>query len=265
MLPHSTRFAVRFFRVIGRAVFFALRSLGKFALFALEVVKALPQTFRNPRLTLEQMVRIGTDSIPLVFIVSLFTGATTTWQGKYQLTGILPTAAIGTAVAKSVILELGPVLTALVIAGRAGASIAAELATMRVTEQIDALVTMSISPIRYLIVPRVLAGFVMVPVLVILCICFAILGGYVTAVTVAGLNGTRFLEGLRLFFYVRDLAVSMFKAFVFGGSTAFLGCYFGFYAQGGAAGVGQAAIRAFVSSALAILGSDFLVAFIAFT
>ncbi|HPU84570.1 MAG TPA: ABC transporter permease [Candidatus Latescibacteria bacterium] len=256
--------SLRFVRGTGRLVLASVRQVGRFVLFASEVVRALPKIFQNPRLTLEQMVRMGTDSVPLVFTVSIFAGATTAWQGKYQLEGILPTSAIGTAVAKSLILELGPVLTALVIAGRVGSSIAAELATMRVTEQIDALVTMSISPARYLIAPRVVAGFVMAPVLVVMSYFFGISGGYVTAVSLGGLNGARFLEGLRLFFYVRDVAVGLLKAFVFGASTSFLGCYFGYFARGGAEGVGQAAIRAFVSSSVVILGADFLIASIAF-
>jgi phospholipid/cholesterol/gamma-HCH transport system permease protein len=263
-MPTTPSFSVRFFRQIGRSVLALFRHIGRIVLLAADVVVTLPQIFRNPRLTLDQMVKMGTDSVPLVFTVSIFAGATTAWQAKYQLQGLVPIAAIGTAVAKSIILELGPVLTALVIAGRVGSSIAAELATMRVTEQIDALTTMSINPTRYLIVPRIAAGFVMVPILVILSYAFGIFGGYLTAVHVGGMNGDKFLDGIRLFFYARDVAVGLFKAFVFGVSTSFLGCYFGYFAQGGAEGVGGAAIKAFVSSSVVILVADFLVAIVAF-
>ena len=251
--------------IAGRLLINFLMHVGRVVMLSGRMIRTAPQVFQNPRLTLEQMVEVGIRSIPLVFIVSMFAGATTAWQAKYQLEGLVASEMIGTAVAKSLILELGPVLTALVVAGRFGSSISAELATMRVTEQIDALVTMSIDPIRYLILPRVTAGIVMVPVLVTLSVLFGIAGGYATTVTVGGVSGAKFLQGIHSFFYVRDVAVGLFKAYVFGAVTAFMGCYFGFYASGGASGVGDAAIKAFVSSAVMILLADFLVAFVAFT
>ena len=168
-------------RLFGRTVLSFFMHVGRVVLLISRMIRTAPQIFNNPRLTLEQMVEVGVRSMPLVFVVALFAGATTAWQAKYQLEGLVATKMIGTAVAKSLILELGPVLTALVIAGRVGSSISAELATMRVTEQIDALITMSISPIRYLILPRVTAGIVMLPLLVVLSVVFGILGGYVTA------------------------------------------------------------------------------------
>ena len=252
-------------RLVGKLVVHFFTHLGRALLLIGQIIRTTPQIFHNPRLTLEQMVEMGIRSLPLVFVVSVFAGATTAWQARYQLEGLVPTKMIGTAVSKSIILELGPVLTALVVAGRVGASISAELATMRVTEQIDALVTMSIDPVRYLILPRVTAGIVMVPVLVALSYFFGIGGGYVTSVYAGKIGGPKFLEGIHLFFYVRDVAVGLFKAYIFGAVTSFAGCYFGFIAEGGAEGVGRAAIMAFVSSSVLILMADFLVALVAFT
>ena len=253
-----------FVRAVGRRVISFLSHVGRALLLAAQVLRAAPRIFANPRLTLDQMYETGIQSLPLVTVVAIFAGATTGWQAKYQLEGLVPIATIGTAVAKSIILELGPALTAMVVAGRVGSSIAAELATMRVTEQIDALTTMSIDPIRYLILPRVTAGFVMVPMLVTLSFVIGIFGGYVTVVHAGGMAGSTFLEGVRLFFFVRDVAVGLFKAFIFGGAISFLGCYFGYVAEGGAEGVGRASIRSFVSSAITILIADFLVAIVAF-
>ena len=248
----------------GNLVNFSMH-VGRIVLLAADLLKAAPRIFHNPRLTLEQMAEVGIRSLPLVIVVSIFSGATTAWQAKYQLEGLVATSMIGTAVAKALVLELGPVLTAFIVAGRVGSSISAELATMRVTEQIDALVTMSIDPVRYLILPRVTAGIVMVPILVSLSFFFGVGGGYVTAVYGGDISGAKFLEGVHWFFYVRDVAVGLFKAYVFGAITSFMGCYFGFAAKGGAEGVGEAAIRSFASSAVLILVADFLVAFVAFT
>ena len=255
---------LRFFGVVGRSIIRFFRHIGRCLLLFSDVLRVSPRIFDNPRLTLAQMYEIGVQSLPLVFIVSLFVGATTGWQAKYQLEGLVPVTTIGTAVAKSVILELAPALTAMVIAGRVGSAIAAELATMRVTEQIDALVTMSIDPVRYLVLPRVAAGVVMVPALVIVSFFLAIVGGYITVVSGSSISGSTFLEGVRFLFHIRDVAVGLFKGYLFGAGVSFLGCYFGYVATGGAEGVGKAAIRSFVSSAVLILVADFLVAVVAF-
>ena len=250
-------------RFVGVKAIDTLWHAGRIALLASDILRAAGQIFHNPKLTLEQMVNVGIRSLPLVLVVSMFSGATAAWQAKYQLEGFVNTSMIGTAVAKSMVLELGPVLTAFIVAGRFGSAIAAELATMRVTEQIDALVTMSIDPVRYLILPRVAAGIAMLPMLVILSFFFGVVGGYVTAVYGGNINGAKYLEGIHWFFYVRDVAVGLFKAYVFGAITSFMGCYFGFVAEGGAEGVGTASIRAFASSAVLILVADFMVAFVA--
>jgi phospholipid/cholesterol/gamma-HCH transport system permease protein len=260
----STSIMLSAFRAVGRRLLSFLRHSGRAMVLLGQTLRATPHIFRNPAITLAQMVEVGIRSLPLVIIVSLFAGATTGWQAKYQLEGLVPLTAIGTAVAKSLILELCPAMTAMVIAGRIGSSIAAELATMRVTEQIDALVTMSIDPVRYLILPRFTAGVVMVPVLVIFSFFVGIFGGYATVVYGGDMSGTLFLDGVRMMFQVRDVTVGLFKAYMFGAIVSFMGCYFGYIADGGAEGVGKASIRSFVSSAVMILIADFLVAIVAF-
>src|SRR5439155_6972056 len=136
---------------------------------------------RSRRLILDQMVRMGTDSMPLVTIVSVFTGAVAAWQAAYQLRGWAPISWLSAVVGRSVVIELGPVLTSIVVAGRVGAAMAAELGSMRVTEQIDALEAMGISPARYLYMPRFVAAVVMLPILVIFADFLAILGGFLVA------------------------------------------------------------------------------------
>jgi phospholipid/cholesterol/gamma-HCH transport system permease protein len=167
-------------------------------------------------------------------------------------------------VSKSLILELGPVLTGLVVAGRVGSSIAASLGAMRVTEQIDALSTMGIDPVRYLVLPRITAAMVMVPMLTIYSVFFGIMGGLYVSMKFLGISKGIFIFGLRHYFYYTDVMVCLIKALVFGTGLSLLGCYHGFNATGGAEGVGNAAIRAFVYSAIFILLTDFVIAVIAF-
>ena len=250
---------------LGRSIISLFVHLGRVILLFSQVVASAPKIFHSPRLTFEQLVAVGLQSLPLVFVISVFGGATAAWQARYQLLGLVPDYTIGTAVWKSMVLELGPVLTGLVVAGRVGSSIAAELATMRVTEQIDALTTMSISPVRYLLLPRVTAGVVMTPILTIYANLFGLFGGYATAVWLGNISHYSFIEGVKMFFYGRDVAVGLVKAYTFGIALSFMGCYFGYIAEGGAEGVGEAAIKSFVTTAVVILLADFFVALIAFS
>ncbi len=241
-----------------------LRELGDIIIFFFRVFRTIPGIPRSMPLILQSMLVIGVRSLPIVFVISVFAGATTTWQANYQLQEYVTMRYLGTAVSKSIILELGPVLTGLVVAGRVGASIAASLGAMRVTEQIDALSTMAIDPVRYLVLPRMSASVVMVPMLTIFACFFGIVGGWFTATRFLGISSGIFVYGLRQFFYFSDIAVSLIKALVFGTGLSLLGCFYGFNATGGAEGVGQAAIKAYVTSAVFILLSDFAVASIAF-
>lgn len=249
---------------ISRAVLDPVRETGDIVLFAWRAARTIPAIPRSTGLIFDSMLDIGVRSLLIVLIISVFAGATTAWQAKYQLAGLVSDRFMGTAVLKSIMLELGPVLTGLVVAGRVGSSIAASLGAMRVTEQIDALSTMAIDPVRYLVLPRVVAATVMVPVLTIYGVFFGIVGAMYTSTHFLGVSGGIFIYGLRHFFYITDVVVGLSKALVFGAGLSILGCYYGFNAAGGAEGVGRAAIRAYVSSAVFILLSDFVVAAIAF-
>ena len=241
-----------------------VREIGDIVIFTVRAARTIPAIPRSLRPIFEAMLEIGVRSIPIVFVISIFFGATTAWQANHQLEGYVSTRFIGTAVLKSIMLELGPVFTGLVVAGRIGASIAASLGTMRVTEQIDALATMAIDPVRYLVLPRVAAAVVMVPMLTVYSVFFGLVSGMYVSVHFLGVPSGIFIFGFKRFFYFTDVAVCLVKALVFGTGLSILGCYYGFNAAGGADGVGRAAIRAYVSSAVFILLSDFVIASIAF-
>jgi phospholipid/cholesterol/gamma-HCH transport system permease protein len=204
------------------------------------------------------------SSLPLVLLTSVFTGAVSSVQAAYQFQDFVPMRYLGTAVGKAVVIELGPVLTALVVAGRVGASIAAELGTMKVTEQIDALETLAIDPVPFLVTPRFIAGLTMLPVLTIMADFVAIMGGYTVALLFLDVSSHTFLNGLKMFFHFRDVIAGLFKAFIFGGIIATIGCYQGFQTRGGAKGVGQSTTRAVVISSVLILVGDYFIASLLF-
>ncbi len=207
-----------------------------------------------------QMYALGVGSLPLVLIVAVFTGAVTAVQAAYQLEGLVPYRYVGSVVQKSVLIELGPVLTALVVGGRVGAAIAAELGTMRVTEQIDALETLAIPPVHYLVMPRFLAAAVMLPVITVFANLVAILGGFAVANLAYDQAWHTYFEAVRNTFEPRDLFSGLVKAFVFGGTIGIMGSFYGFRAEGGAEGVGRATTQAVVSSCVLVLVLDYVLA-----
>jgi phospholipid/cholesterol/gamma-HCH transport system permease protein len=264
MMSRFDRAYTDFSRSFALWIIRPVEEIGDIVMFFGRMLSTIPAIPRSSRLIFEHMLEIGVKSIPIVLVISIFAGATTAWQGNYQLSTYVSMRYLGTAVSKSVILELGPVLTGLIVAGRIGASIAASLGAMKVTEQIDALSTMAINPIRYLALPRMVAAFVMVPLLTVFSCFFAIVAGMLVSQFFLNVSQGIFIYGVKQFFFVTDVLVSLIKSFVFGTGISVLGCYYGFNATGGAEGVGQAAIRAFVSSAVFILFSDFIIASIAF-
>lgn len=247
-------------RLPQRVLLRLLEDAGGVFLLMGEVLRELPAGIRKTPLVVTQMVSIGIQSMPLAIIVALFTGAVTAVQASYQFRDYVPMIYLGTVIGKSVVIELGPVLTGLVVGGRVGASIAAELGTMRVTEQVDAMETMGISPIRYLVVPRVVAAAVMLPVLTIFADIVAILGGLVVSMLTLDVSAHTFTSGLRLYFHVRDVFSGIIKAHFFGVIIAMMGSYYGLRSEGGAEGVGVATTRAVVSLCLLILVVDYLLA-----
>jgi phospholipid/cholesterol/gamma-HCH transport system permease protein len=249
---------------------FALRRLanmvvivGRITLLYAEMIVSVPARFPWAQ-TIDQMDRIGVGSLGLVFVVSLFTGGVAALQAAYQFSSVVPLKYIGAVILRSVIIELGPVLTALVLAGRVGAGITAELGTMKVTEQVDAMRAMGINPVRFLVAPRIIAGTLMLPIVTIFANMIAIFGGFMVAVGVVGVSSATYVNSLKDFFYVKDLISGLIKAVFFGNIIATMGCYFGFTTEGGAEGVGTATTRAVVSACVLILIVDYLLATVLF-
>lgn len=241
-----------------------MENVGGLVLFVKDIFLGLPKAFTRFHLTAEQMLVMGVNSLPLVALVSVFTGAVTAVQAVYQISDYVPMRYMGTAVGKAVLIELAPVLTALVVAGRVGAGIAAELGTMKVTEQIDALKTMALDPVEYLVAPRFVAGLVMLPVLTIFADAIALAGGLGISATALHVPPHVFISGFKSFFKTMDLVSGLSKAFVFGSIISVIGCYQGFRTEGGAEGVGRSATKAVVLSSVLILIADYVVASILF-
>ena len=211
--------------------------------------------------TLDQMITIGIKSIPIVIIISLFSGMVTSVQAAYQLkTGLVPIWFVGSIVGESVLMELAPMMTALVMTGRIGATIAAEIGTMRVSEQIDALESLSFDPVSFLILPRILAAAVMFPILVIVADCFGIIGGLFAAVNAMDVSSLEFIRGLRNWFRPWDAWFGLIKGLFFGVAITSIACYQGFYTTGGATGVGRSTTATVVISCVAIVFLDYILA-----
>jgi len=205
---------------------------------------------------LPQMARVGVASVPIALFIATFTGIVMSLQASYTLTGTIPVYFVGTLVGKTMILELGPVLTALTLAGRVGANISAELGTMRVTEQVDALETLAYDPLAYLVVPRVLAAILMFPIVVLLAIALGIASGWFTALQLLDMSSPEFVKGLRLFFQPWDVWFAVIKSVSFGAVVTGVGCYFGLRTERGAEGVGRSATRTVVVASMLILCLD---------
>lgn len=251
--------------LIGRRGIDLISRTGGLSLLAIRFLSDLPFCFRRRRQLIEQCFSIGVRSLPLIVVISLFVGAVSAWQAAYQFQFIgAPLRFLGQAVGKAVVIELAPVLSALVIAGRVGAGIASEIATMRVTEQIDALEAMGIDPHQYLILPRIMASLFMLPLLVIFAIFIAIIGGLAVAVIGVDVAAETYMNGFRTSFQLGDLINGLIKALVFGGVIGLVGCFEGYRASGGAEGVGTATTSSVVISSVLILILNFLFAVLLF-
>ena len=246
------------FRKLGNKTIKFFQEFGQVSNLFWGIIKSFTSIPRSRKIIFFQMEHIGVNSLPLVLIIAIFTGAVAAWQAAYQLKGLAPLSFLGGATSRAIITELGPVLTGIVIAGRVGASIAAELGTMKVTEQIDALETMAINPVRYLAMPRFLASILMMPVLVVFANSIAVFGAFIVSNYFLGVSFDVFFQSVKRFFVFSDLIAGLVKTVFFGGVTALLGCHIGFRTEGGAEGVGLATIRSFVLSAALILILDYL-------
>jgi phospholipid/cholesterol/gamma-HCH transport system permease protein len=249
---------------LGHVVFRFFVEAGEIFTLLGKILAGFKGIFHDRRLLFEQLIVIGYSSLPIVLLVGTFTGAVSAWQTNYQIQNYVPIRFLGLATYKAVVIELGPVLTALMLAGRVGASIAAELGTMKVTEQIDALESLAINSVRYLAVPRFYAAIFMMPILAIFSDFIAVTGAWFVANVLLGVPTTIFFSEIRPRFSVYDVSAGLIKSIFFGAIIALIGCYIGFHTSGGAEGVGKATIRSFVLSAILILIFDYVLAIVFF-
>ena len=243
-------------QAVGRAALSGVGAIGRAGYLATDAVRALWKVDMWAPHLIDQMAKVGVASVPIALFIAVFTGIVLALQASYTFTGAIPLYFVGTLVGKTMILELGPVLTGLALSGRVGANIAAEIGTMRVTEQVDALETLAYDPIAYLIVPRVLAGALMFPAVVLLANTVGVAGGWATSLYLLNMSSPEFLKGLTLFFQPWDVQFSAIKSVSFGITITSVGCFFGYTTSGGAEGVGRATTRAVVISSMIILVLD---------
>jgi phospholipid/cholesterol/gamma-HCH transport system permease protein len=246
-----------FVTAVGTRVERLLVELGRFSTTLWRVLVWTPRPPYDVRELLRQIVRIGVDSMPVVLLITLFTGMVMALQTFTTLLRVNAEGFVGSIVALSMVRELAPVLGALVLAGRSGSAMGAELGTMRVTEQIDALEVLATDPFHYLMVPRVWATTIALPVLVAMGDAIGIWGGYLVSVVLMGANPVTYLDNTYRFMDYDDITSGLIKSAVFGLLIAVIGCQKGFYTSGGAEGVGRSTTQAVVSASIAILIADF--------
>ena len=258
--PVVQRASIRFFRRVTRFWVSLFRDVGLRGYFFRDIARAFgdPATYLPE--TLRQMKNIGVDSVPLTVIVAAFIGGVIALQTRSQLLPGVQLSIIGLATRLMIILELGPLLTGLVLTGRVGGRMTAEIGTMRVTEQIDALETLAYDPVAFLIVPRLLAATVMLPVLVVLADAVGVFSGYLVASKATDVTPAEFIEGLRLGFGPFQVVYSLLKAMMFGIAIALVCSYEGYITEAGAEGVGKSTARAVVIASVTILVLDALTA-----
>ena len=257
MTPISQNQTSGLFDVLLRPLQGFAEELGRFTLILGRVLAWTPRRPWDVRELFRQMVKVGVQSIPVVLLTATFTGMVMALQIFNVLARFGAEAYVGSIVALSMVRELSCVLGGLIVAGRSGSAMAAELGTMRVTEQIDALEVMATSPIHYLMVPRVWATTITLPMLIVLGDVVGILGGYFVAVVLMGANPTTYVENTFRYMDLTDLFSGLIKAAVFGLLISLIGCQKGYFTTGGAEGVGRATTSAVVAASMAILISDF--------
>lgn len=253
-----------FLEAVGHWILSAIEDMGKVIVFFFRAVR---WAFRPPFYldnAVRQMLEVGFNSIPVVLITATFTGMVLALQSYTGFERFNAQSLVGTVVALSMTRELGPVLTGLIVAGRAGSAMAAELGTMRVTEQIDALYTLATNPIKYLVVPRLIAGVVILPIMTILSDVVGIYGGFFVSVRLLNANETVYLRRTWDYLKISDIYNGLFKAAVFGLIIALIGSYKGFHTSGGAEGVGKATTGSVVVASMLILISDYFLTVILF-
>ncbi len=256
--------AFAFINTIGTLVIKTCDVFGAYFLFVYQILHTFVHTKIKRAALFAQMERIGIGSFGISVLTGTFSGAVLALQSYYAMKQLGTEHMIGPMVALSMARELGPVLTGLMITGRVGSSIAAELGTMSITEQLDALRTLCVDIYQYLVVPRVLAAFIILPFVTMFSIFFGILGGYIVFVYYFGLNPTDYLDGIRNFLELKDIIGGLVKAAVFGFILASVGCFKGYFTLGGAKDVGLATTKSVVIASVAILITNYFLAMLLF-
>jgi phospholipid/cholesterol/gamma-HCH transport system permease protein len=249
---------LKFVEKIGSNVTASLRMLGNVSIFGFQATKysLTPRIYLS--LILKQMMIIGFYSLPVIFMTAIFTGGVLALQTYAGAERFSAESTVPTVVVLSITRELGPVLAGLMVAGRVGAAMAAEIGTMRVTEQIAALKTLSANPFRYLVAPRVIASTLMLPLLVLICDIIGVMGGYLASIYSLGFSSGPYINRTFLYLEVEDVTSGLIKAAVFGFIIALMGCYHGYNSDGGAEGVGKATTNAVVSASILVLISNYI-------
>ena len=244
---------------VGRTFLVFIGATGRLTMFAATALAHCVRPPFYPRLIVRQMIEIGYYSLPVVGLTAIFTGMVLALQSYTGFARFSAESAIPNVVVVSITRELGPVLAGLMVAGRVGAAMAAEIGTMRVTEQIDALDTLATNPFKYLIAPRLIAGLTMLPILVFIADIIGVFGGYVVSIYKLGFNPHTYLQNTVDFMEVQDVVSGLVKASVFGFLVTLMGCYHGYNSKGGAQGVGAATTNAVVSASILILSFNYFI------
>lgn len=244
---------------IGAVFLGFLSAVGRLSLFAWNGIKAGLAPPYYPKQIGRMMIEIGYYSLPVIGLTAIFTGAVLALQSYSGFSRFSAESAISTVVVLSITRELGPVLAGLMVAGRIGAAFAAEIGTMRVTEQIDALTTLRTDPFKYLVFPRLIAGFLMLPCLVLVADIIGVYGGFLVATEKLGFSAVPYILSTWEFLEPRDVISGLVKASVFGFIISLMGCYHGYYSRGGAQGVGAATTNAVVSASILILLTNYMI------
>ncbi|MDA8298448.1 MAG: ABC transporter permease [Deltaproteobacteria bacterium] len=252
------------FEKIGNFVIYTVNELGSITIYIWDMILSIAAYFINLENLIDQMIFIGMDSFSVIGLTGLFTGMVLSLQAYYAAKIVGVTYMIGPTVALSMLRELGPVLTALMITARCGSSMASEIGTMRVTEQIDALEVMAVDPYYFLSVPRILAAMIMLPVMAVLCSLIGIIGGYIVYVYFLGLNHVTYIDKIYQYVKLSDIYNGLLKAVFFGAILSVISTYKGFQTSGGAKGVGKFTTQAVVLSSIYILFADYLLTSILF-
>ncbi len=240
------------------------RLLGVYNFFSVlfHTLSQIPKVVKNPNVLINEMYKIGVDSFALVVLVSIFTGIITALQASYQFKDFgAPETLFGMAVLKAIVVELSPVLTSLILVSKITSSTSAEIGTMAITEQLDAMKLLNLQPERFILAPKLVAGIIMIPILIVFADFFAVAGAWLTSDAIVGIESRVFLIGIKKFFNPQDFIVGAIKSFSFAAVLTFIGAYFGYIAKNGAYGVGKNTQKAVVMADVAILMFDFIITY----